>query len=524
MLLVFVKVSPTIKEKLIKKFPEQNFLQMEDQVDFSKIMIDEELFIIYDIQKVDVREMIKIRRLENSTTFLALREEKLDMTERTEQFVNAGLINYICPFSSREENEGLWKKICKILGKKRQKNYRELALNQPIVNTFFIYNLIYGDIRKGKEIENLYKKYRIDFFPNLVMTLAVDDFWEICRELNNRDRYRIKMQCLNIVKSTILEDNLKAVCCSLIGTEKIIILLSVDTLETEKAIKFIEEFSQKIRKKINVRLGYTITIGISNLCEDETFLWRAYEESFQAINFSFFKPKNSILLYRDIIQSKISVGKRNRLDELKQLFWKDLYSGIHNLPKNYYEMLFQHFIDQGITRENIKSIVINFVYEITEYLVRLGLKKEVLYDKKELLNLKIIRSGSMDDVQNQLYDFSQDVLQLLRNFKESNNDVSLDLVKAYIDKYYSQEICLENLASMSNMSDSYFSRKFKARFGVNYLKYLQRIRLENAAKLLVETSLSIERIAEMVGFRETSYFSRSFKKYFALSPHVYRKK
>jgi len=48
------------------------------------------------------------------------------------------------------------------------------------------------------------------------------------------------------------------------------------------------------------------------------------------------------------------------------------------------------------------------------------------------------------------------------------------------------------------------------------------IRLEKAKELLKEKNLNIENISEMVGFKDSSYFSKSFKQKYGMAPHYYR--
>lgn len=50
----------------------------------------------------------------------------------------------------------------------------------------------------------------------------------------------------------------------------------------------------------------------------------------------------------------------------------------------------------------------------------------------------------------------------------------------FLEKYYYKDLSLTELANVCNMSDSYFSRKFKERFNINFSTYLLNIRLEKA--------------------------------------------
>jgi two-component system response regulator YesN len=65
---------------------------------------------------------------------------------------------------------------------------------------------------------------------------------------------------------------------------------------------------------------------------------------------------------------------------------------------------------------------------------------------------------------------------------------------------------------------------FKKETGENFIAYLIRLRMKKAAELVIEAKLSMQMVAEDIGFNDASYFSRSFKKYFGISPEDYRRK
>ena len=109
----------------------------------------------------------------------------------------------------------------------------------------------------------------------------------------------------------------------------------------------------------------------------------------------------------------------------------------------------------------------------------------------------------------------------MKNIKK-NNDFILDNSINFLEKYYYKDLSLTEVANVCNMSDSYFSRKFKEKFNINFSTYLLNIRLEKAKELLREKNLNIENISEMVGFKDSSYFSKSFKQKYGMAPHYYR--
>lgn len=112
------------------------------------------------------------------------------------------------------------------------------------------------------------------------------------------------------------------------------------------------------------------------------------------------------------------------------------------------------------------------------------------------------------------------------SFEEYENHNSSQLVQKivrYLEENYAQNITLTSLGEKFYSNSSYISRVFKQKTGKNYSEYLLDIRIEQAKKLLVSTSLSIGRISDMVGFDNTKYFSRIFKEKTGVQPVAYRK-
>ncbi len=92
----------------------------------------------------------------------------------------------------------------------------------------------------------------------------------------------------------------------------------------------------------------------------------------------------------------------------------------------------------------------------------------------------------------------------------------------YIEENYSKNISLADIARRFNYSEDYVSVLIKKESGLNFSKILTSIRLNNAAKMLTSTSLSVAEISESVGYKNTESFIRAFKKFFDLTPSQYR--
>lgn len=113
---------------------------------------------------------------------------------------------------------------------------------------------------------------------------------------------------------------------------------------------------------------------------------------------------------------------------------------------------------------------------------------------------------------------------LVQNAADSAGAVSIEQVKKYVRQHYMQNITLKSAAKAFFLNPSYLSRLFSQKENVTFIDYLNQQRMKAAMQLLRTTELSVEQIAERVGFADYRYFEKVFKKYNAISPQKYRKK
>lgn len=98
----------------------------------------------------------------------------------------------------------------------------------------------------------------------------------------------------------------------------------------------------------------------------------------------------------------------------------------------------------------------------------------------------------------------------------------VDIV-TYINNNYMSDITLDFISSQFNISKYYFVRVFKESIGLNFIDYLNIIRLREAQKLLLNTDFNISRVSTEVGYSDSNYFCRVFKLYCKCSPTQYKK-
>jgi AraC family transcriptional regulator len=95
---------------------------------------------------------------------------------------------------------------------------------------------------------------------------------------------------------------------------------------------------------------------------------------------------------------------------------------------------------------------------------------------------------------------------------------------AFMKEHLDTEVTLEALASVAAMSKFHFAKSFKHAMGVAPHQYLVRLRIEQARKILAHDTLSVEQIANSVGYADTAHFAEVFRRLTGLSPSQYRRR
>jgi two-component system, response regulator YesN len=104
-----------------------------------------------------------------------------------------------------------------------------------------------------------------------------------------------------------------------------------------------------------------------------------------------------------------------------------------------------------------------------------------------------------------------------------SGDTAVDRATRYVrEKHRRPDLNLEEVANNVHLSPSHLARLFKAKMGVSYVKYLTSVRMEDAKRLLRTTEMTVGAVATAVGYEDSPYFHRVFRRETGMTPANYR--
>lgn len=128
--------------------------------------------------------------------------------------------------------------------------------------------------------------------------------------------------------------------------------------------------------------------------------------------------------------------------------------------------------------------------------------------------LKPASETDLREILQRFFDVAPEPVRDITPFETSLN--------VWVHQHYMEDIALEDAAESMGMSPFYFSRQIKAVTGKTFLEFLTTYRIEKAKKRLHSTELSVSDVGRSVGYPDSNYFTKVFKRATGCTPSVYR--
>lgn len=137
--------------------------------------------------------------------------------------------------------------------------------------------------------------------------------------------------------------------------------------------------------------------------------------------------------------------------------------------------------------------------------------------------LKPIQEGELNQILEKLVSVLLPGQGILNGEDPGIRKGAIDEIVQKIQEHYTQNISLQGFAEEYNISNGHLSYLLKQELGMSFSKYITLKRMELAKELLKDQKLSIDLVAQKVGFHDYFYFTKVFKETQGISPSKFRK-
>lgn len=438
------------------------------------------------------------------------------------QAVKYGVVDYILKPIVKEELKSMLGKVAKVLDEQKSRNLYLKALenlsddakNQIIKN--FLKAVV---LKSNVEVKYLYPllyKWNVSLIESegVIMILQIDEYLIFKKDLPFSDIHALKL-----ILSQVTEDAIKdeKYCKAFFDNDgNTVLLISGEESENldEKCIYIFQKIFNEFKNETNITISGACGIPVSDVLQ--------LDSSYKSANDMLIKclfSENSKLFKIDNSEEFIKCQER-----LNEIIFSVKAGFINKNEKDFITSLYRY-------TEFINKLDISLVLKFGIYLIKICAK---FFGEENLeQSLNILKKGILDLKDNlskekivQIYKNSIEILDesfINESLKDVDDEDIISKAKQYIYMHYSEPLSLEMIADKLCISPAYLSNIFHSETGESYIKFLTRIRMEEAAKLLKQKpTIKIYEVSRRVGYVSDKHFSYVFKKYYGITPGEYQ--
>ena len=296
------------------------------------------------------------------------------------------------------------------------------------------------------------------------------------------------------------------------GERFAIVVNSEEGMDEGKVAEIFQEGQSFLKKNYQMSL----TAGIGNIYEGMRDIHRSYKEALFALRYEYVFGEEAIIHYNSIYKREFCYvsGMDSKLFRMVMKYIKE---GSEKSAKEFVaEILELHGIYKGASMDTIDC----FKYEIMSVMYKAILCCDGVESKRGLIQ-ELMEQPTLTKFVEQFAALLYDLYS--REQGSTEKDDLCRKVWVYVEKHYSNpELSVTMIGQSINLTPSYLSKLFKEKYDISILDFIAQTRIKQAKVLLQDTSLSIKKISEEVGFLSDNVFIKTFRKWEGITPKVYR--
>ncbi len=298
-------------------------------------------------------------------------------------------------------------------------------------------------------------------------------------------------------------------------------LVFIVQLNQEGDLSELTEECNRFCRYAKKTIDSSVTIGVGKITSNLMELPVIYREAREALSYRAIYGIERAINIRDVEpERKQEDSQEGSSQDLGSLFSKIRLNRTSEMEEAMDQYL-SHVFSRDTSLQRHKIDMMELVSSLYFFINNSGIKTEDILGEAEQLYAELI---GMDRpaLKNWLSEISRSLADRMTDSRSNTTKNYIAGARDYVrDHYADEDLSLDTVCQHLGVSNAYFSSLFKKETGETFISYLTGYRLEQAARLLVETDEKNYVIARKVGYSDPNYFSYVFKRQFGVSPSRY---
>lgn len=278
---------------------------------------------------------------------------------------------------------------------------------------------------------------------------------------------------------------------------------------------------ENIRQGIEKYFKFTITIGLGNVVQQVSDIFKSYQNAVSALDYRLVIGNNRVIWIEDI---EPAVKVNLNFDEgMEHEISNGIKFGTEEEIEKIINNIFAKLFDIHVSFKDYQIYLLEMLIAILKVAKSPDTNLEDIFGEKRNLFEELNNFYNLIQVKDWFIHISIQIMKTIRKNRQETSTLLVEKAKDYIKTHYSDnDITINEVCNFLHISPTYFSFIFKRETEMTFTGYLTQVRMDASKELLRTTNIKLFEIAEKVGYSEANYFSYSFKRYFGVSPKEYR--
>lgn len=276
----------------------------------------------------------------------------------------------------------------------------------------------------------------------------------------------------------------------------------------------VERIYLRMRSVLEKKMGIYLTIGVSR-CRSQ-LEGKETSEARQALKQRIIYGKANIYFYEDIRilgEQEFPVSQLHLLEQYIE------HNEIFKV-KNLVQEIFSEELVKKYGSAYLRIMWIRILNLLLHHYERRG--RNAAEIEKILQNYNLLdRIQSLQEIRQKIIEMMMECVST-ESVADANARSKIQMAIGYIQEHFAENLTVNVLAEHYGMSPNYFSSMFKKEMSRSAVNYITELRINQARELLYHSELSVVDISKKVGYEDSQYFFRVFKKYLGMTPLQYR--
>ena len=177
--------------------------------------------------------------------------------------------------------------------------------------------------------------------------------------------------------------------------------------------------------------------------------------------------------------------------------------------------------DEKLTPKNIYDLSIKVIILVDEISREFNIQSKYSTESFSSVIVDLCNEDSRENIERFLLAEIDELIKFISDNNKVFSPIVQQVVKVINDEY-KDELSLKTLSVKYRINSSYLGQIFSKEVGISFSEYLNKVKNTKAKELILNTNMRINNIAREVGYTDTSYFYRKFKKYYGVCPSTLR--